>query len=229
MPSIPPGQPEVAQLLDARFLYERFVEERLVFVYGTLKRGQPNHHLLASCRFLGKAALAGLQLHDLGPFPMAIPGEGTIHGEVYGVPAAALPALDRLEGVPRLYARRRRRLDDGRRVWVYVGRPRQVRHSPALPQGHWPAAMLPALLALLHVTAMLPAGPGPLPATLAFDTLATCGRWQNSRGLARIELGNALGAAAYLSKRRKLLESSAEAPVALYAESDLHRVCAGWR
>jgi aldehyde:ferredoxin oxidoreductase len=64
---------------------------------------------------------------------------------------------------------------------------------------------------------------------LAFDTLAACGRWQNSRGLARIELGNALGAAAYLSKRKKLLESPAEAPVELYAETDLRRVCAGWR
>ena len=195
MPPIPPAPAEA---------------ERLVFVYGTLKRGQPNHHLLASSRFLGLASLTGMQLHDLGPFPMAIPGEGTIHGEVYGVPRATLPALDRLEGVPRLYGRCRRRLDDGRRVWVYLGRPHQVRHSPALPQGHWPAPMLLALL-------------------LAFDTLAACGRWQNSRGLARIELGNALGAAAYLSKRKKLLESPAEAPVALYAETDLHRVCAGWR
>ena len=43
-----------------------------VFVYGTLKRGHANHRWLATARWDGPAAMEGLQLHDLGPFPMAV-------------------------------------------------------------------------------------------------------------------------------------------------------------
>jgi gamma-glutamylcyclotransferase (GGCT)/AIG2-like uncharacterized protein YtfP len=108
-----------------------------VFVYGTLKRGQVNHHCLAEARWLGEAELSGLVLHDLGPFPMAVPGDGCIQGELYGVEPAALLRLDHLEGSPRLYQRQRLPLRDGRQAWVYVGRPRQVHLSPVLPDGVW--------------------------------------------------------------------------------------------
>lgn len=43
-----------------------------VFVYGTLKRGHSNHHWLAGARFVGERQLGGVQLFDLGPFPMAV-------------------------------------------------------------------------------------------------------------------------------------------------------------
>jgi len=109
----------------------------LVFVYGTLKRGQVNHHCLAAARWLGEAELPGLVLHDLGPFPMAVPGDGCIQGELYAVDPAALERLDHLEGCPRLYRRQRLPLGDGRQAWVYLGRPRQVRHSPVLADGVW--------------------------------------------------------------------------------------------
>jgi gamma-glutamylcyclotransferase (GGCT)/AIG2-like uncharacterized protein YtfP len=108
-----------------------------VFVYGTLKRGQVNHHCLAQARWLGDAELPGLVLHDLGPFPMAVPGDGCIRGELYGVDAEALARLDRLEGCPRLYERQRWSLRDGGLAWVYLGRPHQVPHSPVLPDGIW--------------------------------------------------------------------------------------------
>lgn len=111
--------------------------EALVFVYGTLRRGQPNHGWLEGARWLGAAQLDGVELHDLGPFPMAVPGEGCIHGEVYGVSAEGLAHLDVLEGYPRLYDRRQMALRDGRRAWVYLGRPRQVRHAPVLADGIW--------------------------------------------------------------------------------------------
>ena len=77
-----------------------------MFVYGTLKRGHGNHHWLAGAPFLGEAALPDVVLHDLGPFPMAVPGEGRVWGEVYAVDAAGLARLDRLESYPRLYDRR---------------------------------------------------------------------------------------------------------------------------
>jgi gamma-glutamylaminecyclotransferase len=114
-------------------------QSQLVFVYGTLKRGQPNHHLLAGSAFCGAAQLAGLALYDLGPFPMAIDCEGaTLHGELFAVNDRQLAVLDRFEGAPRLYQRHSHQLNDGRAVWVYVGRPRQVRHVPRISSGVWP-------------------------------------------------------------------------------------------
>lgn len=110
----------------------------LLFVYGTLKRGLVNHHQLGGAPFLGEAELAGVQLHDLGPFPMAIPGEGLARGELYRVDAARLAHLDRFEGVPRLYRRACWSLGDGRQAWIYLGEARQVRHSPRLADGFWP-------------------------------------------------------------------------------------------
>lgn len=111
--------------------------EALVFVYGTLRRGQSNHHWLSDARWLGEQELEGLLLHDLGPFPMAVPGEGRVAGELYAVSPARLAQLDRLEGYPRLYDRRRWPLADGRATWVYVGRRQQVRHAPLLADGVW--------------------------------------------------------------------------------------------
>src|SRR5690606_38662821 len=39
----------------------------LVVVYGTLKRGMCNHHLLSGADFLGEDCLHGITLYDLGP------------------------------------------------------------------------------------------------------------------------------------------------------------------
>lgn len=72
------------------------------------------------------------------------------------------------------------------------------------------------------------AGPGP-PAGRADADLTLCRRWQTSQGEERIRLGNAIGAAAYLTKVRRLAESAAEAPTLLYAPSDLRRSCQGGR
>jgi gamma-glutamylcyclotransferase (GGCT)/AIG2-like uncharacterized protein YtfP len=116
-----------------------------LFVYGTLMRGQPNHHWLAGARFGGERRLAGVRLYNLGPFPMAVPaGEEQPHdhfyrvyGELWWVDAACLERLDGLEGHPRLYERRQLALDHGQLAWVYLGRPRQVRHSPLLAEGRW--------------------------------------------------------------------------------------------
>jgi gamma-glutamylcyclotransferase (GGCT)/AIG2-like uncharacterized protein YtfP len=115
-------------------------EPELVFVYGSLMRGRANHRQMAGCRFAGKAILQGLALFDLGPFPMAIAsGEPShlLHGELYRMDSAQLAALDRFEGAPRLYERLRWPLADGRRVWIYLGRPQQVRFVNRLGDGIW--------------------------------------------------------------------------------------------
>jgi len=110
-----------------------------VFVYGTLKRGEKNHHWLEGASFQGKAELNGVVLHDLGPFPMAVVGEGTAIGEVYAVEGSGVARLDELEGYPRLYDRQVLSLCDGRRAWVYLGRPHQVRHALVVAGGPWRA------------------------------------------------------------------------------------------
>ena len=131
----PPGRSE--QLPGSRLEPAR--ERHLVFVYGTLKRGETNHHWLAGASWQGETELNGVVLHDLGPFPMAVIGAGQIRGEVYAL-ANGLARLDELEGYPRLYDRQLLSLADGRRAWVYLGRPRQVRHAPVVAGGLWRAS-----------------------------------------------------------------------------------------
>lgn len=117
----------------------------LVFVYGSLKRGGPNHHWLTGGRFLGRRRLHGARLHDLGPYPMAVaaPAEpkpeatALIHGELFVLETSGLARLDQLEDVPREYLRQRWRLSDGSRAWVYLGRREQVLGLPLVPFGDW--------------------------------------------------------------------------------------------
>lgn len=213
----------------------------LLFVYGTLKRGHANHPQLGGAPFVGAATMPGVDLHDLGPFPMAIDGEGAVQGEVFQVDAGTLNRLDRFEGAPRLYRREARALSDGRRAWIYLGRARQVRHSPRLPHGIWPGtaqhpgspragAMASAQVGLLLLVVFaLPISalwPGP---AAAEASLALCQRWQRSSGEERILLGNSIGAAAYLTKVRRFAESPPQNPQSLYATADLERACDGWQ
>jgi len=67
------------------------------------------------------------------------------------------------------------------------------------------------------------------PQVRAEPSLALCQRWQRSQGIASIELGNAIGAAAYLTKVHRFAESDPEHPELLYSPADLMRACDGWR
>lgn len=106
-------------------------------VYGTLKHNHPNHGWLDGALGQGEVRFDSLVLHDLGPFPMAVPGAGCLIAELYRLTPASLERLDRFEGVPRLYRRWRCLTTDGRWVWVYLGVARQVRRSPRLEDGRW--------------------------------------------------------------------------------------------
>jgi gamma-glutamylcyclotransferase (GGCT)/AIG2-like uncharacterized protein YtfP len=71
----------------------------IVAVYGTLKRGFSNSHLLDHAEFLGLDILNVITLYDLGPYPAAReePSQG-IAVEVFAVTAEQLELLDELEG-----------------------------------------------------------------------------------------------------------------------------------
>lgn len=87
-------------------------EPRYVFVYGTLKRGHHNHHVLGHSEFAGDGELYGsfFDMYD-GGFPYLIHRPegsrgGFVTGEIYYVTDKnVMDALDRLEGVPHLYRR----------------------------------------------------------------------------------------------------------------------------
>ena len=69
-----------------------------VFVYGTLRAGEPNHYLLDHHDLVARARTeAAFELVSLGAFPAMIAGGTTaVVGEVYEIDPVTLAALDRL-------------------------------------------------------------------------------------------------------------------------------------
>ena len=85
-------------------------QKKLLFVYGTLKRGCSNHHFLTGQEFVGEAHTApGFRLFELDGHPGLVPradDRNGVAGEVWAVNAAALVRLDGLEGLAeRIYRR----------------------------------------------------------------------------------------------------------------------------
>lgn len=67
-----------------------------IFVYGSLRRKQGNSHWMTNAQWLGAHSVDDYQLYSLGHYPGAVPGEGTVHGEVYRIDASTLAELDAL-------------------------------------------------------------------------------------------------------------------------------------
>jgi len=94
----------------------KHVANKLVFVYGTLKRGQPNHDWLTrptngSAVFRGRAStsdafpLVVASRYNI-PFLLDAPGRGhCVSGELYEVDDAMMVKLDELELHPDVYLR----------------------------------------------------------------------------------------------------------------------------
>ena len=92
----------------------------LVFVYGTLRKGQHNHHFLQQSKKLGDwVTPAQFALYDLGRYPGMIFGKKKVVGEVYIVNDDVLASLDRLEDVPIEYRREQIETIFGL-AWVYL-------------------------------------------------------------------------------------------------------------
>ena len=96
----------------------------LLFVYGTLLRGECREHVLASARYLGERTTRDewtfVECHG-GAFPALLPdGEQVVHGELYAVAPEHVRACDAIEGHPDFYRRTRITLDDGTECETYV-------------------------------------------------------------------------------------------------------------
>ncbi len=87
-----------------------------IFVYGTLKKGEINHHLMAGAEYVDVGLAPGCVLLDLGGCPALMPfhvtGQDNHHtatGEIYRIPDPDLPSLlsrlDKLESEGSMYLR----------------------------------------------------------------------------------------------------------------------------
>lgn len=126
-----------------------------LFVYGTLMQGESaDSHLAEHVVRRRPALLPRADLHALGWYPMAVPGQGQVLGELLWLSEphyhALLALLDLYEGdeyVRRLtpVASREDRTaagdhaDASIRAWVYWGEPEHARRFPAVPSGDWRA------------------------------------------------------------------------------------------
>ena len=137
----------------------------LLFVYGTLQQGLPNHHLNAGRRVAGTyrtrerwpLLVVRLPAEDRAPWLLDQPGQGLkVQGQLFEVTPAALAQMDCFEevGLPTGYRRTAIALErvdaPGPEVqaWVYVKPPDDLprclaiegpfaAYTPALARGYW--------------------------------------------------------------------------------------------
>jgi gamma-glutamylcyclotransferase (GGCT)/AIG2-like uncharacterized protein YtfP len=121
-------------------------QEKLFFVYGTLRQGDDNDitRLAPAPRFVGRAQIAGRMFH-LGAYPgVTLGGATVVVGEVYAVGAELERKLDAIEAEYPAQADEyfKREIDvvlDGQvlRCCVYEINPRYTEGKPVIASGDW--------------------------------------------------------------------------------------------
>ena len=96
-----------------------YFSTRKVFVYGTLMKGENNHHFLENSKCLGISAIEGYEMYNVGGYPAIIPGESTIPGELYEVHESDMRNIDMLEGEGSLYIRKCKETTDKSLAYIY--------------------------------------------------------------------------------------------------------------
>ena len=110
-----------------------------IFVYGTLREGEPRHALLAGAPLVQLTTTAPeFNLVDLGPYPALVRGGTTaVTGELYQVSLEVRRAIDVERQVPILFSRESITLVDGTEAEAYLLRADQVRGRRRLATGDW--------------------------------------------------------------------------------------------
>jgi gamma-glutamylaminecyclotransferase len=110
----------------------------LIFVYGTLLRGEPNHPQLSDARFVRSAVTEPrYELVDLGGYPALLEdGQTAVAGEIYEVDPPKLRQLDAFEDVPHLYERKPIALL-GDQIEAYVMSRERAFGAPRIEDGKW--------------------------------------------------------------------------------------------
>ncbi len=112
---------------------------RLLFVYGTLRQGEPRHGLLGDAAFIAAASTPpAFHLVDVGPFAALVRGGATaVAGELYRVTLETRRVIDVELQVPLLFTRETIQLVDGHDADAYLLTSDQVRGKRRLAQGDW--------------------------------------------------------------------------------------------
>lgn len=117
----------------------------LLFVYGSLKKGFDNHHLLSKyTKRLGKAITVGkfgMFEDSFGNYPYLVPvPKMRVHGELYMIVRRELfEKLDRFEGYPEYYERKKILVKTHKgthRAFVYI-QPRAAVPQDQIPLREW--------------------------------------------------------------------------------------------
>lgn len=105
------------------------MNEHVVFVYGTLLRGEPNNDALRTATFLCEARTksAHFAMANLGAFPAVYRPRitkdvlvGVVIGELFSVDRETLELLDQIEGHPGFYSRELVPVVGGRNNWAWM-------------------------------------------------------------------------------------------------------------
>lgn len=114
-------------------------ETLLLFVYGSLMRGQEHACELRDACWVGAArTAAAYTLVAVGRYPALLAGGAhAVAGELYEVPADDLPRLDAFEQHPDVYQRAAVQLADGRVVQGYLMPAHRARGAELVPSGDW--------------------------------------------------------------------------------------------
>jgi len=103
--------------------------QHLIFVYGTLRTGHSNHQLLgaAHCYGVGRTR-DNFAMYIISGYPYVTSAEPRypIVGELYAVDDRMLERLDKVEGHPHYYVRRKVVVDVGDEefsAWMYLRDP----------------------------------------------------------------------------------------------------------
>lgn len=113
------------------------MQSKLVFVYGSLKSGYFNHHLLSNAEFISPHITeAEFTLIDLGRYPAVLcNGTTSIQGEIYSINKTIFLALDKLEGYPEYYDRILINTQFGK-AWMYT-LAKEDKNYPVIASGVW--------------------------------------------------------------------------------------------
>ncbi len=98
--------------------------EHYIFIYGSLKQGYHNEHWMGGAILLQDTVTAEMayEMHACtGMFPMVVPGDKRISGELYVINNNKLDNLDKLEDNGRSYTRKKIKLSGvDVLAWMYM-------------------------------------------------------------------------------------------------------------
>ena len=108
----------------------------LIWVYGTLRRGESNHRLLRESAYLGQWwSPPNFYLIDLGEYPGIISGQQSVLGEIYVADGPTMAKLDALEDVPHEYTREMMLTPWGEAFYYHYRM--ECSGLAAIPSGDW--------------------------------------------------------------------------------------------